>query len=188
VQKEYFILDPAFLKRLTRSGYTRTLEFIHHMFKEYAQAGLSKQSDKEVALSGLLRRMQNTIDSKCVYGTFRCFLSRLLLWRVSNRMENEIACTGDNENQLPSWSWMSHDHIEFFPEEEDIQVPIDISSFDCDNQLHVQIFELRNDHVKEQGEYHMVLRDDAGEFWFDSHQKTQIHNCVVVGKSLGKNM
>ena len=179
-RKEYFILDPAFPERLTISGYKRTLEFIHLMFSEYAQAGLSKKSDKEVALSGLLRRMQDSLRSKCVYGTFCCFLSRLLLWRVSNATDSY---TGDNEHQLPSWSWMSHNHIEFFPEEP-IQTPIGINRLGSDGQLHVHIFKLR----REQCELHVVSSDDEGEFWFDSQEECQVHYCVVVGKLLKNDM
>jgi hypothetical protein len=156
------------------------------MFKTYAQAGLTQLSDKEVAISGLLQRIQRVLRSKHVHGIFRCFLSKLLLWRVSDTTKNRAACSGDTEHGLPSWSWMSHDHIEFFPKE-DIHVPANANEFGSNGQLHVQIFRL-HDWVteQEQGERHVILRDDAqeiGEFWFDMQTKPQSDHCVVVGKS-----
>jgi hypothetical protein len=182
------MLDPKFPERLTSIGYQRTLEFIQHMFEGYAQAGLTKRSDKKVAISGLLQRMQDVIGSKCVHGTFHCFLSRLLLWQVSDTItNNEAACSGDTKHPLPSWSWMSHDHIQFFTEER-LKVPVDANRFDTDGQLHVQIFQLHDSGIEEeeQGERHVLLRHDTqevGQFWFDTHEKTQIRDCVVVGKS-----
>jgi hypothetical protein len=80
---------------------------------------------------------------------------------------------------------MSHDHIEFFPKDETIDVPINANNFDS-RQLHVRIFELQDCYVEEQGERHVLVRDDSqfiGEFWLDTHEKTQIQDCIVVGKS-----
>jgi hypothetical protein len=185
IRKEFFILDPVFPQRLARSGYERTLEFIQHMFEEYAQAGLSKRSDKEVAISGLLQRMQATLKSECIHGTFLCFLSRLLLWRVTNTNDPNSACLPDKEQKIPSWSWLSQDYIQFFPEEE-IDVPEGLNSFNSKAQLDVLIFELQDFHMEEQGERHVLLHNDAqqiGEFWLDSHGKTQVQNCVIIGKS-----
>jgi hypothetical protein len=139
------------------------------MFEEYAQAGLTKRSDKEVAISGLLQRIQANLRTKFVHGTFLCFLSRLLLWRVTKSNDQSSACLGDEKQIIPSWSWLSQDRIQFFPAE-DIKIPEDLSSFNSKDQLEVWIFELHND------------AKQIGEFWFDSHE-IQIKNCVIVGKS-----
>jgi hypothetical protein len=182
-RKDYYILDPAFPDRLKESGYTRTIEFILHMFKKYAQAGLSKRSDKEVAILGLLERIQHVLDSEYVYGTFSCFLSRLLLWRVSSTTQN--AADDSEDVNLPSWSWMSHDHIDFFPEER-ILVPVGINKFYL-KKLQVEVFELLGPLVEvEHSERHLAWREDgeeAGTFWFDTHEKTPVRNCVIVGRS-----
>jgi hypothetical protein len=191
-RKDYFILDPAFPKRLTKSAYSRTLEFIQHMFVQYAQAGLSRRSDKKVAISGLLQRMQEALSSECVYGTFACFRSHLLLWRVPDVTDHGTAGAGNTKDPLPSWSWMSHDHIEFFLKEM-IEVPSGAVSFNK-QQLHVWIFELQNCDMEDQGERRVLLydgrqelRDDqeVGEFWFDdTPAKFGIQHCVVIGKSV----
>jgi len=79
---------------------------------------------------------------------------------------------------------MSHDHIQFFPEE-DIQVPVGINKINSEGELHVRIFELGDYNMEEQGERSVLSRDNAkniGKFWFDTHEQTQIQNCVVVGK------
>jgi hypothetical protein len=180
---DYYILDPDFPRRLNQSGYKRTIEFIQNMFTKYAQAGLSKRSDKEVALLGLLERMKHVLNSEYYYGTFSCFLSRLLLWRVSNTTRN--AADGSEDVNLPSWSWMSHDHIDFFPEES-ILVPVGINKFHLE-QLLVKVFELLGPLVEiELSERHLAWREDGeevGTFWFDTHEKTPIRNCVVVGRT-----
>jgi hypothetical protein len=184
MQKEYFILDPAFPDRLTRSGYTRTLEFVQTLFEQYARAGLSKRSDKNVAISGLLQRMRAAFKSDCIYGTFDCFLSRHLLWRVLNTTNGEIAGTSDAELRLPSWSWMSHDQIQFFPEG-NIMIPSDTIRFGLEQQLIVRIFELRDCSIKRNSDSSDLMNSNAeeiGRVWLDSDDRIQVQSCVIVGK------
>lgn len=188
--KEYFILDPKFPERLMSSGYKRTLGFIQDMFERYARAGLSYRKDKERAISGLLQQIETTIRFPCVYGTFSCFLSRLLLWRVL-ALNNDIPFgqieeTSDSQGskyELPSWSWLSHDHIQFLPEG-DIEVSKDAISFGSEQQLNARIFSLE-DRVKEVEERHILLGDDdqeIGEIWFDRHAQVPIRDYVVLGR------
>lgn len=190
--KEYFILDPKFPDRLTGSGYQGTLEFIQDMFKRYARAGLSYRKDKVRAISGLLEQIETTIRFPCIYGTFSCFLSRLLLWRVLDP-NNDIPFEPNNETsgiqgskyELPSWSWMLHDHIEFLPEGR-IEVSKDAISFGSEQQLNARIFQLEECYMKENGEQHMFYNDDdqeIGEIWFDGHAQEQIGDCVVLARN-----
>jgi hypothetical protein len=83
---------------------------------------------------------------------------------------------------------MSHNHIEFFPEQEFIDALINANSFDSESQLHVRIFELelRDCYMEERERHVLRIRDDGEfirEFWLDTHKKTQIQGCIVVGKS-----
>jgi hypothetical protein len=190
--KEYYILDPKFPNRLTISGYRRTLDFIQDMIERYARAGLSYRKDKERAISGLLGQIETTINSQCVHGTFSCFLSRLLLWRVL-APNNDIPFVPDNERydgggskyELPSWSWMSHDYIKFLPEGP-IEVSTDTISFGSEQQLNARIFKLQDCDMKEDEQQHMLLYDDdreVGEIWVDGHAQAQIEDCVVLGRN-----
>ncbi|KAF2174745.1 hypothetical protein K469DRAFT_725092 [Zopfia rhizophila CBS 207.26] len=80
-RKEYFLLDPEFPERLSSSGYHSTITFIQFLFEKYAQSGLSKKSDREIAISGLVKRMETVFKNEYRHGIFADCLSRLLLWR-----------------------------------------------------------------------------------------------------------
>ena len=91
---ESFILEPEFPSCLQTSGYRKIIKFVQSLLEQYAQAGLSKESDREIAISGLLQRMKHVLESECRYGISKCFLSRLLLWRVSVDVDGSIANAG----------------------------------------------------------------------------------------------
>ncbi|PMD51074.1 HET-domain-containing protein [Hyaloscypha bicolor E] len=56
--REHFLVDPEFPSRLYISGYSRTIDFIYFLFEKYAQSGLTAKSDRVVAISGLVKRME----------------------------------------------------------------------------------------------------------------------------------
>jgi hypothetical protein len=87
---------------------------------------------------------------------------------------------------------MSHDHIEFFPEDY-IEVSKDGMSFALSERLHlhVQIFRLEDHDMEDQAEQHvLLLKSDhkIGEVWFDKHVPTQAQECVVLGKDAARGM
>lgn len=180
---EYFILDSKFPDRLTRSGYERTIRFIQYIFEQYAKAGLTEKSDKEVAISGLLQRIERSIGSKYVYGTFSCFLCRLLLWRVLDAADEGVAGPGNVKSTIPLWSWMSHDSIKFI-QAGNIEVSRTAVSFGSDQKLQGWVFKLQDCKTQEDGERHMRLHDngqEVGEVWFDAHVR-EVQDCVVLGR------
>src|SRR5436853_3200527 len=85
--REHFLIDPEFPSRLQYSGYTPTIDFIQFFFEKYAQSGLTEKSDRVVAISGLVKRMEGVFQTKCRYGVFEAFLSRLLLWRRRDKTD-----------------------------------------------------------------------------------------------------
>jgi hypothetical protein len=130
--------------------------------------------------------MKHAWNTTCSYGVFDCFLSRLLLWRVLDKVDNNTASSGNAEHQLPSWSWMTHNQIEFFPDTKD---QIDISGEDAigfsSGQLYVQIRALQNCKIEQQGTRFILLdldTNNVGELWFDVQANTQVQHCVVIGK------
>jgi hypothetical protein len=180
---DFFILDPRFPNRLNTSGYTKTIKFVQSLFTEYAQAGLSKESDREIAISGLLQRMDHAFKSEHRYGIFECFISRLLLWRVSGNGNGNGVNGGAVDRSLPSWSWMTHNRIEFFPEGK-IKILRGSIKFGSGAKLVAPIRRLQNCKIKQRGNSY-VIQDrnshDVGELWFDGQASTTVKDCVVVG-------
>lgn len=177
------MLDPRFPKRLNSSGYKRTIKFVQSLFIQYAQAGLSKESDREVAISGLLQRMDHAFESEHRYGIFACFISRLLLWRVSGSGNGNGANTGAVDRSLPSWSWMTHNRIEFFPDGW-IKILERSIKFGSGVELLAPIRRLQNCRIKQRGSRHIIQENsthDVGELWFDGQASTALGECVVVG-------
>ncbi len=158
------------------------MEFVQELFTKYAQAGLSKESDREIAISGLLQRMGHAFQSEHRYGIFKCFLSRLLLWRVSGNMDGSTANTGTVDHPLPSWLWMRHKQIEFFPDRE-IKILEGGIKFGSGLELLAPVRRLQNCEIKQKESQHVAQdsdNHDVGELWFDG-QATTVSGCVVVG-------
>jgi hypothetical protein len=75
MRREYFLMDPEFPRRLQKPGYNRTIDFLQFLFEKYARSDLTKKSDRVVAISGLVKRMESALDTTCRYGVFEAFLS-----------------------------------------------------------------------------------------------------------------
>jgi hypothetical protein len=111
--KQDFLLDPKFPDRLTKSGYVPKVDFLKFLFKKYSQSGLTERSDRDVAIRGLIKRMQDVFKSEGRYGIFKCFLHRLLLWQRSDEVMPETVHKDYKDQELPSWSWMTFSGINF---------------------------------------------------------------------------
>lgn len=101
------MLDPSFPKRLVKSGYQRTMEFIHFLSAEYSKRGLTEKTDRCVAISGLEDRVAHVKECQSRYGIFQPFLHRNLLWQRS--AEERMKRIGYETQAVPSWSWMAYD-------------------------------------------------------------------------------
>jgi hypothetical protein len=102
--RDHFILDSNFPERLTASGPNRTVDFIQNLFEKYSRCGLTRKSDRDTAIFGLVKRIESARDTKERYGVFNDFLSRLLLWK--RLATDPIVYDG---RMVPSWSWMAYD-------------------------------------------------------------------------------
>ncbi|KAF2467894.1 HET-domain-containing protein [Lindgomyces ingoldianus] len=103
VTNRYFILDPNFPDRLIRSGMRRTLDCIAFLFQDYSMRTLTVPTDRYVAISGLVVRMEGALNCHSRYGIFQKYFHRNLLWQASNNKMKEIAY----DYYVPSWSWMA---------------------------------------------------------------------------------
>ena len=63
------MLDPHFPERLVQSGDQRTIEFIHSLFEQYSKRGLTKKTDRCVAISALEARIARARRRRCARGT-----------------------------------------------------------------------------------------------------------------------
>jgi len=143
------------------------------------------ESDRVVAIAGIVKRIGSAIDTRCRYGIFELFLPRLLLWRLSDETTDNTTNTVDKKQQWPSWSWMSRSQIQFLPAAIYLQVPnTSALRFDSEQQaLFVQMRAFRNFTIEERGSELVILDEntkDVGVLWFDTTANTQFQHCIVV--------
>ena len=72
------------------------------LFEKYAKCGLSRPTDRSVAISGLEKRLGKAFETKWRYGVFECYRHRCLLWRRRGKRMQRI------DWEVPSWSWMAY--------------------------------------------------------------------------------
>ncbi|KAF2174589.1 hypothetical protein K469DRAFT_743604 [Zopfia rhizophila CBS 207.26] len=150
--KQHFVLDPNFPKRLQESGYDRTVDFVQFLFKKYSQCGLTNESDKDTAISGLVKRIEGALKTEGRYGVFRCFFYRLLLWKRSDEEKTDpIVYEGRKVPPRPRMAYnggidfMSNSRL-MVPDSEDLQ-------FDTDREaLVVKVRQFKNYRLESEGE------------------------------------
>lgn len=188
--RHYFLQDPEFPKRLTRLRYYPTIDFLQTLFQKYARSGLSVPSDRNVAISGLIKRMEDVWDAKCRYGVFDIYMHRLLLWRRQYEPDSTLVPAHDPEyrKEVPSWSWMVCSQIEFFSVEKSLRVPPNNElHFDTgpgqEESLRVQVRELEECKIR-QDENELIIVDkgdrEVGRCWPDTSVDVTLKHCVVV--------
>ena len=185
------MLDPNFPNRLLKSGNQRTMEFIHFLFEDYSKRGLTKETDRAVAISGLEARIARALRCQSRYGIFKRYLHRNLLWQASENKMGRIEYPTQN---VPSWSWMAYDGgIQF------IDIPfgtvdwINNLRFDEGRELVLitDIGEFRDCTIKPDGKHYAVLGFDGmkrGWIQYDVEGGEGLfqERCVVAGKKSNK--
>jgi hypothetical protein len=180
------MLDPNFPNRLLRSGYQRTVEFIHFLFEEYSKRDLTEETDRSVAISGLEDRIKGALKCQSRYGIFQKCLHRNLLWQTSNDKVKEIAY----DHHVSSWSWMAYSGgIQFM----DIRFGdvdwVDHLRFDeeCKSALIADVGKFRNCTMKPDGDHYAILNLFRRRGWirYDVEDRERLHKeqCVVVGRT-----
>jgi hypothetical protein len=106
--------DPQFPSRLRNSGLPSTWRFIQHLVEDYSERGLTKPSDRTVAISGLMARIGKALDCRVTYGIIECYMHRTLLWRRSSGQTTGMI-NYSPEHRVPSWSWMAYEGAIKFP-------------------------------------------------------------------------
>ena len=187
--RHYFLQDPELSKRLTRSGYYRRIDFLETLFQKYARSRLSVLSDRNVAISGLIKRMEEVWVAKCRYGIFDIYMPRLLLWRRQCKPGNTLVPAQDPEyrQEVPSWSWMVCSQIEFFSISMLRVSPNDKLHFDTgpgqEESLRVHIRELQECKIRQDGNKLIIVDKgdrEVGCCWPDTSVDVTLKHCVVV--------
>lgn len=186
--RQHFILDPNFPERLRESGYDRTVDFIKFLFKKYSQCGLTNESDRDTAISGLVKRIKSALQTEGRYGVFQCFFSSLLLWkRCDEEKTDPIVYEG---RMVPSWSWMVYNGGIDFMSNSRLMVPrYEDLRFDTSRgALVVKIRQFENCRMEREEKEHAIFADPGrvGSLWFDTATGIEFRHCVVVGMPRGR--
>ncbi|KAH8719320.1 heterokaryon incompatibility protein-domain-containing protein [Phaeosphaeriaceae sp. PMI808] len=192
-RKRFFIRDLDFPGQLLRSGYQRTIEFIHFLFEDYSKRGLTEKTDRCVAISGLEARIAGALQCKSKYGIFERCLHRNLLWQASRSKMERIEY---ETRHVPSWSWMAYNGgIQF------MDIPfgtidwIDNLQFDkeYESALIADVGKFRDCTMKPDGDHYAVLNlfgRKGGWIRYDVVQGKELRQerCVVVGKMFNEGV
>ena len=186
------MLDPNFPNRLLKSGYQRTMEFIHFLFEDYSKRDLSEKTDRVVATSGLEARIAGALRCQSRYGIFQQYLHRNLLWQTSdNKMERIVYKT----QNVPSWSWMAYNGgIQFMDIPSGKVDWINNLRFDERHELALitNVGEFRDCTMEPDGKHYAILdfgRTKRGWIQYDVEEDKDLfkERCVVAGKKSGWN-
>lgn len=196
-RKKYFMLDPSFPQRLVRAGDERTIDFIQFLSTEYSRRGLTEETDRCTAISGLESRIAQAKNCETRFGIFESFLHRSLLWqRTKERDTDRISY---KTQIVPSWSWMAYNgSIEF------MDIPFSsvewVRSLEFNKRYKYRRFikkwkpalvtdtgSFRKCNIEQRGTSYAFLDltgAERGRIQYDieTHERLDAEGCVVIGR------
>ncbi|KAK4207642.1 hypothetical protein QBC37DRAFT_298305 [Rhypophila decipiens] len=181
-----FDVIPHFPRRLESCGFEHTVGFVHFLLRKYSISDLSFNTDWDVTISSLVKRMGQVFETEVRFGIFRCFGS-ILLWRRTQ--EEKTAPVLYEGRTVPSWSWMAYSGgINFIIDRTDrLHVPRskDLDFTKDGKALKVQVRTFHGNCQMEKREEEYALVDGTktvGFLWFDVADLIHFKdcNCVVV--------
>jgi hypothetical protein len=90
------------------------------LFKQYSALGISTDTDRSIAIEGLMVRLSKSFKTQNLFGLFLSFWGRCLLWRRPQAADPMTRIhQGKSLTKLPpTWSWMAvHGAIDFLDPE-----------------------------------------------------------------------
>ncbi|KAN0116743.1 HET domain containing protein [Hyaloscypha variabilis] len=78
----------------------------HRIIHHYSSAELTRKSDKEAALNGIVKMLEDVFDDTCVAGMWRKAVPFQLLWEI-----DKLSTEPSEMYRAPSWSWLSIDGV-----------------------------------------------------------------------------
>ncbi|KXX75307.1 Heterokaryon incompatibility protein 6, OR allele [Madurella mycetomatis] len=173
--------DPSFPHSLQLRVDIAKVKLFSEFFETYSSLGITRASDRPIAILALARELAKTLDTKLNHGVFESFLHRGLLWHRKQPealARIEFGTGRDIEAPPPSWSWMAHKGGIAFAEiqdyfEWDVRV-----AFSAESVLWAPVGQLR---LEAQGK-------DVGSLWFDDAREDilegAVQHVVVVGRQV----
>ncbi|KAH8744538.1 heterokaryon incompatibility protein-domain-containing protein, partial [Diaporthe sp. PMI_573] len=99
--------DPEFPRSLKYANLRKQFEIPHNLIARYSELGLTKDTDRGIAIRSLTSAIAETLKTQVNFGVFDMFLPRSLLWRKDqNGPMVQIEYT--EQTRPPSWSWESY--------------------------------------------------------------------------------
>ncbi|ORY69005.1 heterokaryon incompatibility protein-domain-containing protein [Pseudomassariella vexata] len=182
----YYRLDPKFPDRLNSSGFAETLRFLQSLLEDYTQRGISKPTDRAIAISGLLNRIGRALPCPIHYGIIEWYFHRTLLWKRSSGPKTKRI---DYKAFMPSWSWMAYEGaIEFVPDKfGDLDLDLDLTL--NEGAVTATIWEFTDNGMKIEKDrddvrYQLVDLQGMKKGWisFDETDLPKVQYMVVVAK------
>ncbi|KAH8896977.1 hypothetical protein GQ53DRAFT_680702 [Thozetella sp. PMI_491] len=107
-----FLGDPNFPSKLSKDTTTRGEKILNYqkLFRQYSQRGLTRPSDRPIAIAGLEKRILQNLRCPGGYGVFddgKSHLQHTLLWRRDAEVQSLVRID-ELKHSIPSWSWMAY--------------------------------------------------------------------------------
>lgn len=177
---------------LFRSEMAR-VQLFQSLFAHYSSSGITKKTDRPVAILSLAEALAEALKTEVYYGIFKRYLGRSLLWQPVRGTLTQISY----EAAPPSWSWMAyHGQIQYLPIgfgaiEWDNSVRLikvkahDTAASPKDNAyvLEARVRRLRDCKVNLKGGKRVILDEEdneVGQLYFDT--EPQEVRCAILGR------
>ncbi|KAI1316132.1 heterokaryon incompatibility protein-domain-containing protein [Xylariaceae sp. FL0255] len=185
---KYYVIDPQFPDRLRSSGMIATWEFLQSLIEDYSRRGITKPSDRAVAISGLMRRISEALPDPVYYGVIEWYKHRGLLWQRRSGQETELIDYSP-QPRVPSWSWMAYEGAIKFPPTRYGELDV-IRTLDIDTQsVRTTVWKVVSLDLVAEGNENLLydLRNSNGEkrgsLRFDrEHGVTVVPHAAVLAK------
>ncbi|KAH8753804.1 heterokaryon incompatibility protein-domain-containing protein [Diaporthe sp. PMI_573] len=175
----------------------RTIHFTtSQTYFECGGGGLTKETDRPVAIDSLVMALADAFRTNVRYGIFERYLHRSLLWRRLQKITKErISDTAGQK--VPSWSWMAYPGQVEYPEIGDVEWDESVQFVDgkATNEtsnpendgylLKARVTRIQHCEIKSESLEH-VIRNEKGDevvhLWFDQEREASIE--VRPGKRI----
>ncbi|KAK1979868.1 heterokaryon incompatibility protein-domain-containing protein [Colletotrichum cereale] len=109
-RKASFLGDSNFPYSVEADKQGKQLQLYQGLYERYSTLGLSYDSDRPMAISGLEKRLMRALKSAGGFGIFQSNFHRDLLWqrRNSESTLKRIDFGTGHHAKIPSWSWMAY--------------------------------------------------------------------------------
>ncbi|KAK2025436.1 HET-domain-containing protein [Colletotrichum zoysiae] len=109
-RKASFLGDSNFPYSVKSHKQGRQLQHYQGLYERYSTLGLSYDTDRPMAISGLEKRLMGALESAGGFGVLQANFHRDLLWqrRHSESTLKRINFGAASHLRIPSWSWMAY--------------------------------------------------------------------------------